>query len=71
MANILGRRNESGAVSTYPAILAHPQAHLHLYGKSESRTGRKMGHITVLAPSRDEARARALQARERLGGHAR
>jgi 5-(carboxyamino)imidazole ribonucleotide synthase len=63
MANILGRRNESGAVSTYPAILAHPQAHLHLYGKSESRTGRKMGHITLLAPTMDEA-LRGAQAAE-------
>ena len=26
--------------------LSDPRAHLHLYGKSEAREGRKMGHIT-------------------------
>lgn len=30
----------------WPAILAEPGAHLHLYGKGESRPGRKMGHVT-------------------------
>ena len=36
-------------------VLKHPQAKLHLYGKSEPRRGRKMGHVTCLAPSVDEA----------------
>ena len=30
------------------AILADPAAHLHLYGKSEARQGRKMGHVTKI-----------------------
>ncbi|MBV9929968.1 MAG: 5-(carboxyamino)imidazole ribonucleotide synthase [Alphaproteobacteria bacterium] len=30
----------------WPAILADPRAHLHLYGKGEARPGRKMGHVT-------------------------
>lgn len=30
------------------------QAHLHLYGKSQARAGRKMGHITFLNQSIDE-----------------
>ena len=31
------------------AILAEPgEPHLHLYGKSEAREGRKMGHVTRL-----------------------
>ncbi len=29
-------------------LLADPAAHLHLYGKSEARPGRKMGHVTRL-----------------------
>jgi 5-(carboxyamino)imidazole ribonucleotide synthase len=29
-------------------ILADPHNHLHLYGKSEARDGRKMGHVTRL-----------------------
>lgn len=30
----------------WPALLAEPGAHLHLYGKGEGRPGRKMGHVT-------------------------
>ena len=26
----------------------NPQAHVHLYGKSDSRPGRKMGHVTII-----------------------
>lgn len=44
-------------------ILQDPGAKLHLYGKTDPRIGRKMGHFTVLAPTVDEAleRARAIQ----------
>ncbi|TIU47584.1 MAG: 5-(carboxyamino)imidazole ribonucleotide synthase, partial [Mesorhizobium sp.] len=31
-----------------PALLAEPDLMLHLYGKAESRPGRKMGHFTRL-----------------------
>lgn len=37
-------------------------AHLHLYGKERERTGRKMGHVTALAASGDEAVRVALAA---------
>jgi 5-(carboxyamino)imidazole ribonucleotide synthase len=30
----------------WPDLLAEPGAHLHLYGKSDARPGRKMGHVT-------------------------
>ncbi len=36
-------------------ILALPGACLHLYGKEEARRGRKMGHVTFVAPSLAEA----------------
>jgi 5-(carboxyamino)imidazole ribonucleotide synthase len=39
---------------------------LHLYGKSEARPGRKMGHLSVIGASPADARARAIAARERL-----
>ncbi|MGN6538186.1 MAG: 5-(carboxyamino)imidazole ribonucleotide synthase [Mesorhizobium sp.] len=32
-----------------PALLAEPDVMLHLYGKAESRPGRKMGHFTRIA----------------------
>lgn len=49
------------------AVLALPGAHLHLYGKTEPRRGRKMGHLTVTAPTAEAARATALQAARALG----
>ncbi len=39
--------------------LAHPAAKLHLYGKREARRGRKMGHVTCLGGTLDEALATA------------
>ena len=35
-------------VEAWREILADRSAHLHLYGKGESRPGRKMGHVTRL-----------------------
>ncbi|WP_374437577.1 5-(carboxyamino)imidazole ribonucleotide synthase [Inhella sp.] len=51
----------------WSAVLALPGAHLHLYGKTDPRPGRKMGHLTVTGASADEARAQALQAAQVLG----
>lgn len=48
-------------------VLALPGVHLHLYGKATARPGRKMGHLTVTAPSAEAARAVALQAAQILG----
>jgi 5-(carboxyamino)imidazole ribonucleotide synthase len=48
-------------------VLAHPQAKLHLYGKSEPRRGRKMGHVTCLAPTLPEAIEVATTIRRDLG----
>jgi 5-(carboxyamino)imidazole ribonucleotide synthase len=43
MTNLLG--DDAGR---WPEILAEPGARLHLYGKREARSGRKMGHVTRL-----------------------
>ena len=48
-------------------VLALPGAHLHLYGKSEARAGRKMGHLTLTGHSPQAVRDVALQACARLG----
>ena len=42
-------------------LLTIPGAELHLYGKRTVRPGRKMGHVTFLAKSGDEATGRASQ----------
>ena len=39
-------------VLNVPLWLATKDAYLHLYGKSETRAGRKMGHVTVLSSHR-------------------
>jgi 5-(carboxyamino)imidazole ribonucleotide synthase len=65
MANLLGEVWDRGEPN-WAAALAMPDVKLHLYGKSTPRRGRKMGHLTVLARSAEEARARVVQARKLL-----
>lgn len=51
----------------WTAVLAlHPAIKLHLYGKTEARPGRKMGHITALADTGEEAATIVREARRRL-----
>ena len=45
MKNLIG-----ADVEHWRALAADPAAHLHLYGKAETRAGRKMGHVTWLGP---------------------
>ncbi|WP_295718107.1 5-(carboxyamino)imidazole ribonucleotide synthase [uncultured Halovibrio sp.] len=53
MINLIG---ETGPVAE---ILRLPYTHLHLYGKA-GRSGRKVGHINILADSLEELRWRAM-----------
>ena len=62
MANLLGDCWNDGEPD-WSAALSIPGVSLLLYGKSEPRPGRKMGHLTALADSVEEAVARATQAR--------
>jgi 5-(carboxyamino)imidazole ribonucleotide synthase len=65
MANLLGKRIGSGMPDTVVAMMRQtPRASLHLYGKTTSRVGRKMGHITALGVSPQEALALAKTAEE-------
>jgi 5-(carboxyamino)imidazole ribonucleotide synthase len=65
MANLLGDLWSDGEPEWASAI-ALPEVHLHLYGKTEARPGRKMGHLTACAKWADEAVARVKNARELL-----
>ncbi len=78
MLNLLGDvwfENDSNTMREpdWSTVLQYPSAKLHLYGKREARRGRKMGHVTVLGASADEAavvadsieRALGIGARER------
>ena len=71
MLNLLGDLwfSADGQPRTPPwrDLLALPGAHLHLYGKTEARRGRKMGHLTFTGPDAGAVRQRALQAAALLG----
>lgn len=65
MANLLGELWRAGEPN-WPAATAIPDVKLHLYGKIEPRPGRKMGHLTALAPSVEQALTEVQRARELL-----
>ena len=65
MANLLGDLWQAGE-PLWPAACAVPEVKLHLYGKLEPRPARKMGHLTALEGSADQALATVLAARESL-----
>jgi 5-(carboxyamino)imidazole ribonucleotide synthase len=65
MVNLLGDLWEGGEPD-WAAALAFPDVKLHLYGKAGPRPGRKMGHLTVLGHTPDEAVRIAHEAREAL-----
>jgi 5-(carboxyamino)imidazole ribonucleotide synthase len=70
MANLLGDLWADGQPD-WAAALAIPDVKLHLYGKATPRAGRKMGHLTAMGATREEARAKVLRARSLLHpGHA-
>ncbi len=66
MANLLGDLWEDGGPD-WGRVFADPRARLHLYGKSQARPGRKMGHFTVLGPSGAAALAAARRIKSALG----
>ena len=65
MWNLLGDLWKTGEPD-WQKILRHPAAKLHLYGKTEARPGRKMGHICLLADTAQEALAQLESLRQSL-----
>ena len=65
MANVLGDLWTSGEPA-WANALSYPEVKLHLYGKAEARPGRKMGHLTALASTADEAKRLVVDARDAL-----
>jgi 5-(carboxyamino)imidazole ribonucleotide synthase len=62
MVNLLGRRKASGAPLGLSEALAIPGASVHLYGKSASELGRKLGHVTAVGPTPEAALETAMAA---------
>lgn len=71
MLNLLGELwfDQQNAVREpdWAGVLALPGACLHLYGKDDPRPGRKMGHLTLVAPTLAEAQAQLRSACTLLG----
>lgn len=63
MANLLGDLWNDGEPD-WAAACSFPEVKLHLYGKLEARPGRKMGHLTALAASAEDAHRLVVAARE-------
>jgi 5-(carboxyamino)imidazole ribonucleotide synthase len=64
MLNLLGELwgAASEKIPRWEDVLELPGAHLHLYGKTQARVGRKMGHLTVTAPTPEQAMSVAREA---------
>ncbi|WP_018675082.1 5-(carboxyamino)imidazole ribonucleotide synthase [Riemerella columbina] len=56
MLNLVGEEGASGAVEYQgiEAVLERPNTYIHLYGKADTKPGRKMGHINIVAEDRAE-----------------
>jgi 5-(carboxyamino)imidazole ribonucleotide synthase len=71
MLNLLGDvwfdANMHMRLPNWAAVLALPGTHLHLYGKTEARKARKMGHLNVTGASSAQVREVALKAATLLG----
>ena len=72
MVNIVGQSGYSGEVlyTGLQEVLALEGAYVHLYGKRETRPGRKMGHVTFLGNSVEEAGEKAQAAKNMLHAQA-
>ena len=62
MVNLLGTKKTTGQPRGLENVLRQTGARVHIYGKLMSGSGRKMGHITVLENSVEEAQAIAEKA---------
>ncbi len=67
MWNILGDLWPQDGTPDWGEVLGQGNMKLHLYGKSEARAGRKMGHINCLASDTIEARKQLDEIKKKLG----
>jgi 5-(carboxyamino)imidazole ribonucleotide synthase len=65
MVNLLGDLWDDGTPN-WVAACRFPDVKLHLYGKEQPRAGRKMGHLTAMGHTVQEAQDRAIAARDAL-----
>jgi 5-(carboxyamino)imidazole ribonucleotide synthase len=65
IANLLGDLWTDGT-QRFADALTVPSVRLHLYGKTGARPGRKMGHLSAVGPTGEDALRRVLEARAAL-----
>lgn len=65
MVNLLGDRWANGE-PRFTMALNDTHTFLHLYGKTEARPGRKMGHVTVVGTDPDSVAVQAIDIREAM-----
>jgi 5-(carboxyamino)imidazole ribonucleotide synthase len=68
MVNIIGSEGYSGAVNYQGLneVLSIDNAFLHLYGKKQTKPGRKMGHITIMSSEKQDLTHKANKVRQTL-----
>ncbi|MCX8478581.1 MAG: 5-(carboxyamino)imidazole ribonucleotide synthase, partial [Chitinophagales bacterium] len=68
MINVLGEPGYAGPVfyEGLEACLAEEGIKVHIYGKKETRPMRKMGHITIIAPTVEAAKQKAKWVKQTL-----
>lgn len=66
IANLLGDAWDAGGAPPFERGLEVPGVRVHLYGKKGARPGRKMGHLSAVGGSPEEALARVHAARQRV-----
>ncbi len=67
MLNLLGDIWPAKGSVKWDKLLALPGTHLHLYGKTDARAGRKMGHLNITGKTVAGVQATALKAARLLG----
>jgi 5-(carboxyamino)imidazole ribonucleotide synthase len=63
MVNLLGDRWANGEPD-FARAASDASAHVHLYGKSEAKPGRKMGHLTVVGSEVESVASHAAKLRD-------
>ena len=67
MKNIIGDRNGTAELTGLQEAYSLPNVKVHIYGKEQVKKGRKMGHITAMGKTVEEALASVRKAHEVIG----
>ncbi len=68
LVNLIGEKDNTGPVNYQglQEVLAIENTYVHLYGKRQTRPGRKMGHVTLIGDHQTELVWKALQVKSQL-----